>query len=132
MSCVEEEDYQVQADVFQHEHSCRRKQDGENHEHLKIMKNIFFVKFWEFIEHIGHPFKQHLGGGSTCSHSSSSTRADPNILKNSWRLGSDQDGGSGGHLLGQGSVQVREKATGDLLVFVFFVKTIPLQLSPLL
>ena len=52
MSCVEEEDYQVQADVFQHEHSCRRKQDGENHEHLKIMKNIFFVKFWEFIEHI--------------------------------------------------------------------------------
>ena len=67
----------------------------------------------------GHPFKQHLGGGSTCSHSSSSTRAEPNILKNSWRLGSDQDGGSGGHLLGQGSVQVREKATGDLLVFVF-------------
>ena len=67
----------------------------------------------------GHPFKQHLGGGSTCSHSSSSTRAEPNILKNSWRLRSDQDGGSGGHLLGQGSVQVREKATGDLLVFVF-------------
>ena len=41
MSCVEEEDYQVQADVFQHEHSCRGKQDGENDEHLKIMKNIY-------------------------------------------------------------------------------------------
>ena len=41
MSCVEEEDYQVQADVFQHEHSCRWKQDGENDEHLKIMKNIY-------------------------------------------------------------------------------------------
>ena len=75
----------------------------------------------------GHPFKQHLGGGSTCSHSSLSTRAEPNILKNSWRLGSDQDGGSGGHLLGQRWMQVREKATGDLLVFIF-VK-IPLQLS---
>ena len=75
----------------------------------------------------GHPFKQHLGGGSTCSHSSSSTRAEPNILKNSWRLRSDQDGGSGGHLLGQRWMQVREKATGDLLVFIF-VK-IPLQLS---
>ena len=61
------------------------------------------------------------------SHSSSSTRAEPKILKNSWRLRSDQDGGSGGHLLGQGWVQVREKATGDLLVFVF-VK-IPLKLS---
>ena len=69
--------------------------------------------------------------GSTCSHSSSSTRAEPNILKNSWRLRSDQDdqdGGSGGHLLGQGWVQVREKATGDLLVFVF-VKKNPLKLS---
>ena len=55
------------------------------------------------------------------------TWAEPNILKNSWRLRSDQDGGSGGHLLGQGWVQVREKATGDLLVFVF-VK-IPLKLS---
>ena len=48
-------------------------------------------------------------------------------LKNSWRLRSDQDGGSGGHLLGQRWMQVREKATGDLLVFIF-VK-IPLQLS---
>ena len=37
------------------------------------------------------------------------------------------DGGSGGHLLGQRWMQVREKATGDLLVFIF-VK-IPLQLS---
>ena len=61
------------------------------------------------------------------SHSSSSTRAEPKILKNSWRLRSDQDGGSGGHLLGQRWMQVREKATGDLLVFIF-VK-IPLQLS---
>ena len=25
----------------------------------------------------GHPSKQHQGGGSTCSHSSSSTRAEP-------------------------------------------------------
>ena len=51
MSCVEEEDYQVQADVFQHEHSCRRKQDGEKDEHLKIMKNIYMcAKFWEFID----------------------------------------------------------------------------------
>ena len=61
------------------------------------------------------------------SHSSSSTRAEPKILKKSWRLRSDQDGGSGGHLLGQRWMQVREKATGDLLVFIF-VK-IPLQLS---
>ena len=76
----------------------------------------------------GHPFKQHLGGGSTCSHSSSSTRAEPIILKNSWRLRSDQDGGSGGHRSGQRRVQVREKATGDLLVLVF-VKKIPLKLS---
>ena len=63
------------------------------------------------------------------------TRAEPKILKKSWKLRSDQlrsdqDGGSGGHRLGQGRKQVREKATGDLyylLVFVF-VK-IPLKLS---
>ena len=47
------------------------------------------------------------------------TRAETKILKNSWILRRDQDGGSGGHVLGQGRVQVREKATGDLLVFVF-------------
>ena len=29
----------------------------------------------------------------------------------------DQDGGSGGHLLGRRQEQVREKATGDLLPF---------------
>ena len=46
-------------------------------------------------------------------------KAEPKVLKNSWKLRSDQDGGSGGHLLGQGWVQVREKATGDLLLFVF-------------
>ena len=40
----ENEDYQVQADVFKHEHSCRRKQDGENNEHLKIMKNIYMCE----------------------------------------------------------------------------------------
>ena len=45
----------------------------------------------------------------------------------SWKQRSDQDGGSGGHHSGQRRVQVREKATGDLLVFIF-VK-IPLQLS---
>ena len=46
----------------------------------------------------------------------------------SWKLRSDQDGGSGGHRSGQGWAQVREKATGDLLVFVF-VNKIPLELS---
>ena len=46
------------------------------------------------------------------------------ILKNSWKLRSDQDGGSGGHHSGQRRVQVREKATGDLLIFVF-VKSSP-------
>ena len=45
----ENEDYQVQADVFKHEHSCRRKQDGENNEHLK--KIFICAKLWEFIEH---------------------------------------------------------------------------------
>ena len=46
----------------------------------------------------------------------------------SWKLRSDQDGGSGGHLLGQRQMQVSEKATGDLLVFIYFCK-IPLKLS---
>ena len=46
------------------------------------------------------------------------------VLKNSWKLRSDQDGGSGGHHSGQRRVQVREKATGDLLIFVF-VKSSP-------
>ena len=46
------------------------------------------------------------------------TRAEPKILKKSWNLRSDQDGGSGGHLSGQRRVQVSEEATGDLLVFV--------------
>ena len=50
------------------------------------------------------------------------------VLKNSWKLRSDQDGGSGGHRSGQGWAQVREKATGDLLVFVF-VNKISLKLS---
>ena len=94
----------------------------------------------------GHPFKQHLGGGSTCSQSSSSTRWAPirttsrrgvdlfsfflicqggaQDSQNSWRLRSDHDGGSGGHLLGQRRMQVREKATGDLLVFIL-VKNSP-------
>ena len=97
----------------------------------------------------GHPFKQHLGGGSTCSQSSSSTRWAPiqttsrrgvdlfsfflicqggaQDSQNSWRLRSDHDGGSGGHLLGQRRMQVREKATGDLLIFVFFIKSSPLS-----
>ena len=44
MSCDEEEDHQVQADVFQHEHSYRRKQNGENDEYLKIMKNIYMCE----------------------------------------------------------------------------------------
>ena len=44
--------------------------------------------------------------------------------QNSWRLRSDHDGGSGGHLLGQRRMQVREKATGDLLVFIL-VKNSP-------
>ena len=48
------------------------------------------------------------------------------ILKNSWKLMSDQDGGSGGHHSGQRRVQVREKATGDLLIFVF-IKSSPLS-----
>ena len=48
------------------------------------------------------------------------------VLKNSWKLRSDQDGGSGGHHSGQRRVQVREKATGDLLIFVF-IKSSPLS-----
>ena len=74
----------------------------------------------------GHPSKQQHGGGSTLFSIFRITRAEPKILKNSWKMKSDQDGGSGGHLLGQSRLQVIEKATGDLLVFIF-VKKIPLS-----
>ena len=66
--------------------------------------------------------------GTVSNNQNGNLRAEPNILKNSWRLRSDQDGGSGGHRSGQRRVQVREQATGDLLVFVF-VNKIPLELS---
>ena len=73
---------------------------------------------------MGHQSKQHQGGGLTMFSTLHITRAEPKILKNSWRLRSDHDGGSGGHLLGQRRMQVREKATGDLLVFIL-VKNSP-------
>ena len=73
------------------------------------------------VEGGGTPVQTTSRRGPTCSHSSTSPG------RRSDQLRSDQDGGSGGHRLGQGRKQVREKATGDLLVFVF-VK-IPLKLS---
>ena len=89
----------------------------------------------------GRQSKQQLGGGSSLHSTFFITRWAPiqttswrgvvlalNLLhhqggaqnsQKSWKLRSDQDGGSGGHLLGQRQMQVSEKATGDLLVFIF-------------
>ena len=45
-------------------------------------------------------------------------RAEPIFSKKSWVSRGDQDGGSGGHLLGSRQGQVREEATGDLKDFL--------------
>ena len=42
------------------------------------------------------------------------SRAEPILLKKTWLLRGDQDGGSSGHLLCRRNKQVREKAIGDL------------------
>ena len=65
---------------------------------------------WEEFRHqcslcqqVVAPSLQRQGGAQTCQ-------------KRILSIEGDQDGGSGGHLLGRRQEQVREKATGDLLL----------------